>query len=720
MQEKNYSKLPETIQEPFTEHIENEEVKVEETYQPSNFSVQFSNVTNVTKVGLDFASVVSKVTFDTMKLTTQTGLGITKVVTGTVSDSLISINKATMNAINNNNGDIDNNGNNDNTGYSFIPMIIDTSTNILHKTLSIAENIALFGIDLTSDTIQYSLDTTTDGLSVVESLFGISDSAKALEEFVTLVKREWRFDDIDENSCDDTIHNSDRSVNNIDGGDISNNLDTTNDGNNNNVTKFRTLRIMKALIVWTFIQHITRKRWMNKINGSCEKIKHVDLCNIDKDWRKLNLYEKLYEIMVGEIATPDNGMLDQENEDLNNLFIETAKKYNNPYLEEKSSQTIDEKLFTLAHNLKRYSKFSSSAYDFKNTLLSKLPFNRNKRDHGNWYKFSFASQTKLPLNSIIDSSHHNIHYNKNDDGGYHPTYFIIRDRTTSSIILAFRGTMSVNDLIIDLTCDYEDFQLPHDNKTYKVHKGIYKVAKKLATPKKSKVFETIKKELRNNEGYGLVLVGHSLGIASILALLFASPKTCKTTKSSGLPVGRRVHAYAFASPCVMSGDLSKLAIPLVTSVAYRTDVITRLSVGHIKDLRDMIKFLCKKNNNIDGDNEEFVSVIIKKILKYQSSRFTSNSSKEECEDFFWETSQKIYEHMNNTKLYPGGQVFWIIDNNNNVDSGGDNECRREENINVNQLLKVNDVEKAFNEIRFSPNMIIDHLPNVYELVIMKL
>lgn len=203
------------------------------------------------------------------------------------------------------------------------------------------------------------------------------------------------------------------------------------------------------------------------------------------------------------------------------------------------------------------------------------------------------------------------------------------------------------------------------------------------------------------------------GIASILALLFASPETCRTTKSSGLPVGRHVHAYAFASPCVMSGDLSKLAIPLVTSIAYRTDVITRLSIGHINDLRDMIKLLCKKNNDIGDDNEEFASVIIKKILKYQSSRFTSNSSKEECEDFFWETSQKIYEHMNNTKLYPGGQVYWIIDNNNDGNGGDDSERGREENINANQLLKVNDVEKAFNEIRFSPNMIIDHLPNVY-------
>lgn len=117
MQKETHSKLPETIQEPFTEHTGNEEAKVEETYQPSNFSVQFSNVTNVTKVGLDFASIMSKVTFDTMKLTTQTGLGITKAVTGTVSDSLISINNATMNAINtNNNRDINNSENNDNTG----------------------------------------------------------------------------------------------------------------------------------------------------------------------------------------------------------------------------------------------------------------------------------------------------------------------------------------------------------------------------------------------------------------------------------------------------------------------------------------------------------------------------------------------------------------------------------------------------------------------------
>src|SRR6266511_2004562 len=122
------------------------------------------------------------------------------------------------------------------------------------------------------------------------------------------------------------------------------------------------------------------------------------------------------------------------------------------------------------------------------------------------------------------------------------------------------------------------------------------------------------------------------GIASILALLLASPKTCKTTKSSGLPVGRHVHVYAFATPCVMSGDLSKLAIPLVTSVAYRNDVVARLSIGHILDVRDMIKFLYRKTSDSDGNgenNEEFASVIIRKILRYQSSIFSPNSSKEE-------------------------------------------------------------------------------------------
>src|SRR6185312_7630399 len=85
-----------------------------------------------------------------------------------------------------------------------------------------------------------------------------------------------------------------------------------------------------------------------------------------------------------------------------------------------------------------------------------------------------------------------------------------------------------------------------------------------------------------------------LGVASVLALLWASPTTRMTTRWSKLPLGRRVHCYAFATPCVMSADLSKRSRSLTTSVAYANDFIPHLSLGHVQDLRDMVCYMGSK------------------------------------------------------------------------------------------------------------------------------
>ncbi|CAG8814418.1 5790_t:CDS:1, partial [Racocetra fulgida] len=50
----------------------------------------------------------------------------------------------------------------------------------------------------------------------------------------------------------------------------------------------------------------------------------------------------------------------------------------------------------------------------------------------------------------------------------------------------------------------------------------------------------------------------------------------------------------------MSAALSRRLQPLVTSIAYGNDVVCRLSLGHVLDLRNMARFL-GRNKSKSGE-----------------------------------------------------------------------------------------------------------------------
>lgn len=103
--------------------------------------------------------------------------------------------------------------------------------------------------------------------------------------------------------------------------------------------------------------------------------------------------------------------------------------------------------------------------------------------------------------------------------------------------------------------------------------------------------------------------------------MWADPRTCLTVRSSGLPVGRRISVYCFGPPCVYTFipyiipfsfrsnlsfihsraltdiALSKLADRLVTSFVYSHDVVSRLSLGSVRDLRNAALWLCDAESN---------------------------------------------------------------------------------------------------------------------------
>jgi sn1-specific diacylglycerol lipase len=161
------------------------------------------------------------------------------------------------------------------------------------------------------------------------------------------------------------------------------------------------------------------------------------------------------------------------------------------------------------------------------------------------------------------------------------------------------------------------------------------LARRLAHPT-SPLYIALRKALSEHDGYGLVICGHSLGagVGALLGMLWADLSTAETVgeglaldvgreTSDGrreigkLPKGRKVKVYAFASPyvpkpfsservsrsswtdgcgclipfvlpfssCITSSALSTLARPLITSVVLSYDLVSRLSLVSIRDLR---------------------------------------------------------------------------------------------------------------------------------------
>lgn len=173
-------------------------------------------------------------------------------------------------------------------------------------------------------------------------------------------------------------------------------------------------------------------------------------------------------------------------------------------------------------------------------------------------------------------------------------------------------------MLVDLTCEYCDIPLEGADPLgeYYVHKGMYRSAVAL-TDRKSTVHGTLVDALTKYPSYGLVITGHSLGggVAALLAILLATPSATfmrdrpadhqdhsdistpfVTSLASGLPPGRPIHCYAYGPPAVASLDLAKYAQGLISSVVHGTDIVPCLSLGCLRDLRNVAVTLSEEGH----------------------------------------------------------------------------------------------------------------------------
>lgn len=189
-------------------------------------------------------------------------------------------------------------------------------------------------------------------------------------------------------------------------------------------------------------------------------------------------------------------------------------------------------------------------------------------DQLNCHFGSILHTTGLQYRDFIHISFH--------DKVYELPFLVALDHRKESVVVAVRGTMSLQDILTDLSAESESLHLDTDLQDCVAHKGISQAARYVY---RRLVNDGILSQAFSiAPEYRLVVVGHSLGAgaAALLAIMLRSSYP-------------QVRAYTFSPPRgLLSKSLHEYSKDFIVSLVLGKDVIPRLSVTNLEDLKKRI------------------------------------------------------------------------------------------------------------------------------------
>ncbi|ORX38577.1 hypothetical protein BD324DRAFT_367527 [Kockovaella imperatae] len=401
----------------------------------------------------------------------------------------------------------------------------------------------------------------------------------------------------------------------------------------------------------------------------------------------------------------------------------------------------------LYRNLHRYMRFASAAYG-QNFLRifgmgdAEYNFPTTGQHHAN--SWSFAQHTKIPIDSLLLSSYAET-TPLSSQKAPPLIHYVAVDHERKAVVLTCRGTLGLSDVLIDLTCDYCPIKVSgaDTHGEYYVHSGMYQSALGL-TARGSRVHQVLVQALEQNPTYGLVLTGHSLGggVAALLAIACATPAAeyvaststqssghaeittpFVTSAESGLPAGRPIQCYAFGTPAVASLDLAKWARGLIVSVVHGSDVVPTLSLGVLRDLKNVALTLFEEGLVAEEIVGRVIGVYQRKFAFQRDETGVVSlpaSNDQALSDWTMSLIKTMRADMDNDKLYPPGNVYLIeyfdvcqtIHERSTDTSTGQSVSERKARRVI--LRHCESVQERFREPLFTKTMLNDHLPLHYE------
>ena len=417
----------------------------------------------------------------------------------------------------------------------------------------------------------------------------------------------------------------------------------------------------------------------------------------------------------------------------------------------------------LVRNVRRFCRFSAASYGpsaLKVMGIHSTPeeiYTPDDHEHS-----AFSTYAGLPPSSILLSSFEDPEGGSNAAGetetGFPLVHYLCIDHESKAIVLTLRGTWGFEDVLTDMTCDYDD--LEYLGRSWKVHKGMHASAKRLLHGGSARVMVTIRAALDEYPNYGMVFCGHSLGggVAALLATMISTPNedangTSFVTASHEsaamrsrllrpddddddhnekfhepsyfLPPGRPIHVYAYGPPAVMSPLLRRATCGLITTIVNGRDMVPSLSLGILHDMHAvsvMFKGDASSKSQIRSRFwEGFRQSIINKFYVDQPPTLLYAGDGIGEDAWAWKTLNMLRGEMCSPKLVPPGEVF-LVDTSRVLQrdpfaasrSASDAYPRLGRPATRVQLRFIRSVETWFGELRFGSGMFADHNPARYE------
>lgn len=412
----------------------------------------------------------------------------------------------------------------------------------------------------------------------------------------------------------------------------------------------------------------------------------------------------------------------------------------------------------LLPNITRYMRFSSASYG--SHFLKLTGISSETPSPGAWDGIHndvrhFAHHTESQTDNILLASFVDPQGGSDATGstksGVPLVHYISLDHAAKAVVLACRGTLGFEDVLADLTCEYD--RLVWRGKGYRVHKGIHASARRLLYGDDGRVLVTLQEALREFPDYGLVLCGHSLGagVTSLLGIMLSEPNPCgpgfvtsaepytvRPPPNEALinvrlskirpPSGRRIHVYAYGPPGVMSSSLRKITRGLITTVVHGNDLVPHLSLGLLHDFQGVALAFKNDENNTKSEIRQRIWNVLQdnvsdRWYSYRSaSKVASSGGVSDEERWMLPALDNMRASMKGQKLLPPGEVFTLETQR---------VLRRDAFLLLDEehigrpaqrivLKYVKDVEGRFGEVRFGTSMLTDHSPAKYEDALNKL
>ncbi|KAL6239522.1 hypothetical protein BDW75DRAFT_120785 [Aspergillus navahoensis] len=408
-------------------------------------------------------------------------------------------------------------------------------------------------------------------------------------------------------------------------------------------------------------------------------------------------------------------------------------------------------------NIRRFCRFASATYGASALQVMGLPREPkgpNRDSIHSQEHDDFSHHTGLPASAILLSSYVDPAGGSNAAGetesGFPLVHYLFLDHESKAVVLALRGTWGFEDILTDMTCEYDD--LVWQGKNWKVHKGMHASAKHLLMGGGRRVMITIRAALEEFPDYGVVLCGHSLGggVAALLATMISEPTheaslVSFTTASRSdrklilsnargtddshaacyLPPGRPIHVYAYGPPAAMSPFLRRATSGLITTVVNGQDVVPCLSLGILHDLHTTaVAFkgdTSEARSNVRNRVwENLRQSIVNKFYVHEAPMLLNAGDGLGEDAWAWRTLKSLRDSMCAPKLVPPGEVF-VVETMRVLqrsaftsDVGEDGSPRLGKPATRVQLKFIRDVESRFGELRFGSGMFSDHNPARYE------